>query len=405
MDKIDYNSENQISLISTEKWNHIISMIWLYVMIFPTGTIFNVSIPLLFLLIFDVKNRYNQILIPLLLLMIPTAFLNLGQPYLDYKSYVRLLSFALIFLTFASYKGNKILFPYVLFAVCYILLSQISIILSLPFFGHFFDSTYSITELVMTNHSVDMSKVEVTDLAVNNRMGGIYINPNNCSSYISVAYAVGLCEAERNNLKQKILFYLFIALSMISTLITGSRTGFLVIGVITLFYLYSRGYRIGKFILLSIPFLILLMAKDLSDVRAFNVSEGMEGSFGVKMQLFFDYLSECTNPIWLLFGAGDITITNTIIHLGTDGTDFDFGNIFIVFGALFYIMYVLTCFRLFRMLDVQYRVIMFVLLWSFSNSILISYRMCPVFFLALGLLYRRSCHDIEDAYVVNDRLN
>ena len=187
MDKIDYNSENHIPLISTEKWNHIISMIWLYVMIFPTGTIFNVSIPLLFLLIFDVKNRYNQILIPLLLLMIPTAFLNLGQPYLDYKSYVRLLSFALIFLTFASYKGNKILFPYVLFAVCYILLSQISIILSLPFFGNFFDSTYSITELVMTNHSVDMSKVEVTDLAVNNRMGGIFINPNNCSSYISLA--------------------------------------------------------------------------------------------------------------------------------------------------------------------------------------------------------------------------
>ena len=389
------NNEADMNLISTEKWNHIISMIWLYFMLFPTGTIFNISIPLLLLFIFDRRNRYNEIMIPLLVLLVPTLFLNIGQPYMDFKSLVRLFSFALIFLTFASYKANRILFPYAFFAVCYILLSQVSIILNLPFLGNFFDSTYSITELAMENHSLNMANVETADLGLKTRLGGMYINPNNCASYLSVAYAVGLCEGNRETLKQKILFYVFIALTMISALITGSRTGFMVIAAISLYYLYAKGYRMALLFALFLPAIVVMMAVDLSDVRAFRVGDGMEGSFTIKMRLFIDYLSNNSNPIWWLFGAGDITVTNNIFGFGIDGTDFDFGNIFIEFGAIFYVMYILVCFRIFRTLSWPYRAIMFILLWSFSNSILISYRMCPVFFVALGLLYKRSYQEEE----------
>lgn len=391
--------DSSYSLESTTKWNHIISMIWLYFMLFPTGTLFNISIPVLLLLIFDVRNRNNQILVPLFILLIPTLVLNFWQPYMEIKSFVRLFSFALVFLTFASYRGEKILFPYILFAVCYILLSQVSIIFSLPYLASFFDSTYNITVLTLENHSVNMDNVDVADVAVKTRLGGIFINPNNCASYISVAYALGLCEAERNTLKQKVVFYMFIALTMISTLITGSRTGFIVIAAITLYYLYSKGYHLGRYILLGIPIALILFYEDLSnlsDVRAFNVSEGMEGSVGTKMRIFIDYLSKCSNPIWWVFGAGDIMVTQTVYQLGMEGSDMDFGNIFIVFGFFFYVLYVLICLRIFKLLDPRYRVIMFVLLWSFSNSILISYRMCPVFFLALGLLYMRSCRAFED---------
>lgn len=364
-------------------------------MLFPTGTVFNVSIPILLLLIFDMRNRYNEVVVPLFLLLIPTVLLNVGQPYMDFKSIVRLLSIALVFYTFASYKGNRILFPYAVFAVCYILLSQVSIILNLPFLGNFFDSTYSISELSMQNHSLDMSTVETSELGLGVRMGGMYINPNNCASYLSVIYAVGLCEAKRETLKQKIIFYLFVFLTIVSLMITGSRTAFVVLGAITLYYLYSRGYRIGKFVLLSIPVILVVVTRDLSDVRAFNVSEGVEGSVTFKLQLLIDYMAKNSNPIWWLFGAGDITVTTFFFESGMEGTDFDFGNIFILFGLFFYIMYILICFRIFRTLNPHYRVIMFVLLWSFSNSILISYRMCPVFFMTLGLLYKRSCEEIE----------
>lgn len=391
--------DSSYSLESTTKWNHIISMIWLYFMLFPTGTLFNISIPVLLLLIFDVRNRNNQILVPLFILLIPTFVLNFWQPYMEIKSFVRLFSFALVFLTFASYRGEKILFPYILFAVCYILLSQVSIIFSLPYLASFFDSTYNISVLALENHSVNMDNVDVADVAVKTRLGGIFINPNNCASYISVAYALGLCEAERNTIKQKVVFYIFIALTMISTLITGSRTGFIVIAAITLYYLYSKGYHLGRYILLGIPIALILFYEDLSnlsDVRAFNVSEGMEGSVGTKMRIFIDYLSKCSNPVWWVFGAGDIMVTQVVYQLGMEGSDMDFGNIFIVFGFFFYVLYVLICLRIFKLLDPRYRVIMFVLLWSFSNSILISYRMCPVFFLALGLLYMRSCRAFED---------
>ena len=364
-------------------------------MLFPTGTVFNVSIPILLFMVFDMRNRLNEVLVPLFLLLFPAAFLNMGQPYIDFKSIVRLMSIALVFYTFASYKGNRILFPYAFFAVCYILLSQVSIILNLPFLGNFFDNTYSISELSMQNHSLDMATVETSDLGIGARLGGMYINPNNCGSYLSVIYAVGLCEAKRETLKQKIIFYVFVFLTIVSLMITGSRTAFVVLGAITLYYLYSRGYRIGKFILLSIPIIILMVTKDLSDVRAFSVGEGVEGSVTFKMQLLIDYLGKCDNPIWWLFGAGDITVTNAVFQSGMDGTDFDVGNIFIAFGLFFYLMYVLINIRIFRTLNPHYRVIMFVLLWSFSNSILISYRMCPVFFMTLGLLYKRSCEEIE----------
>lgn len=366
-------------------------------MLFPSGTVFNFSIPILLLIILDMKNRYNEIMVPLFLLLIPTIALNIGQPYMDFKPIVRLLSFALIFLTFASYKGNRILFPYALFAVCYILLSQVSVILNLPFLGNFFDNTYEISELAKAQHNVNMSTVEVTDIAIGTRLGGMYINPNNCASYLSVSYAVGLCEATRDNAKQRFLFYLFVAITIVSALITGSRTGFVVIGAITLYYLYARGYRIGKFILLSIPIILVMITRDLSDVRAFNVSEGVDDSVSYKLQLLIDYLAKCDNPVWWLFGAGDIRVTDMVFHSGMEGTDFDFGNIFVEFGVLFYIVYILISFRIFRILEPQYRTIMFVLLWSFSNSILISYRMCPVFFVALGLLYKRSYCEIEEA--------
>jgi len=393
---MDYQSYNN-SFISTEKWNHIVSAIWLYFMLFPTGTVFNVSILVLLLFIFDRNNRYNEIMVPLFLLLIPTTLLNLGQPYMDFKPLVRLLSFALIFLTFASYKGSRIYFPYIFFAVSYILLSQVSIILNLPFLGNFFDNTYGISEFAKAKHSLDMSNVEVSDVAIGTRLGGMYINPNNCASFLSVAYAIGLCEAERDSLKQKIFFYLFVALTLISGLITGSRTGFVVLGVITLYYLYSRGYSIGKFIILGILVFLVLLTKDLSEVRAFHLSEGVEGSVTYKMGLFIDYLARCENPVWWLFGAGDIRVTDMVFNSGMEGTDFDFGNIFVEFGILFYIMYILIGIRIFMMLEPQDRTIMFVLLWSFSNSILISYRMCPVFFIALGLLYKKACLKIEEA--------
>ena len=69
-------------------------------MLFPTGTVFNVSIPILLFMVFDMRNRYNEVVVPLFLLLIPTAFLNMGQRYMDFKSIVRLMSIALVFYTF-----------------------------------------------------------------------------------------------------------------------------------------------------------------------------------------------------------------------------------------------------------------------------------------------------------------
>lgn len=383
---------------NNSSWNHFLSLTWVYIMIFPTGNIFNISIPILFLVLFNFKNKTN-IMMPLFVFLMVTLILNLVQPYMWFKGISRLITMGVIFLTFSSFKGSRIYYPYILFTLLYVIGSQISYMYNVSFLTSIFNQFYGVAERVSDIYQMDLGDVSMADVYAGRRFGGIYINPNNCASFVSLIYALGLCELNYDNASRRRI-YIFIALVAFSFLLTGSRTSIIVFAIITLLYLRNKGVGVTKFVILVAVALALLSVVDIGGFRVFKVGEGLEDSFGVKMFLLVQYLHVCDNPIHLLFGCGDITATHVLYHSHMEGTDFDLGNILITFGFFFYVLYIAFYFKLYKTLSKQDRIILVVLLWSFSNSILISFRMCPVWFISIGVLYRRALmHKKEMHYI------
>lgn len=379
-------------------WNHILSLTWVYIMIFPTGNIFNISIPILFLVLFNFKNKTN-IMMPLFVFLMVTLILNLGQPYMWFKGISRLITMGVIFLTFSSFKGYRIYYSYILFTLLYIIGSQISYMYNISFLTSIFNQFYSVADKVSDIYQMDLGNVSMADVSAGRRFGGIYINPNVCASFVSLIYALGLCELNYDNASRRRI-YIFIALVAFSFLLTGSRTSIIVFAIITVLYLRNKGVGVTKFVILGVAFMVLMSVVDFGDYRVFKVREGIDNSFEIKMFLLGNYLDACDNPIYFLFGCGDIAATTVLYHSHMEGTDFDLGNILITFGIFFYILYIAFYFRLYKALPKQDRIILVVLLWSFSNSILISFRMCPVWFISIGVLYRRALmHKKEMHYI------
>lgn len=370
--------------------DHFLSILWVFFMLFPTGTVFNVMVPVLLLLTYNRRQRYNTIMLPLLVLMIPALVFNLNYEYMNFKVYARYVEIGVCFYTFASLRGNKILFPYIWGTFFFILLSQISAMF-IPSIYAYYDRIYNITESMLEMYQTDMSAVDMQSMAQGTRLGGIYHNPNVCASYITVLYSLGLSEIRQLG-NSKTLIYFFMGLVLFSFFLTGSRTSLLCFLAITGYYMYSQGYSIIRYLCIGVVGLTIFFVSkfDANSVRMLDVESGMTNSFGAKMSLFWHYLTHCTNPIQLVFGGGDIAASGLYNTSFDGGTDCDFGNIFIMFGAIFWLLYWKIYYRFYKVFKKEYRVLLFTLLWVFSNSLLISYRMCPVWFVCLGLLYRRS---------------
>lgn len=371
--------------IGATRQDHILSIVWIYFMLFPTGTLFNISVPLLLLLLYDRRLQNNKIMLPFVVFTIVSTVLNLGYSYMNFKVYARAAEIVVCFFTFASLKGNKILFPYIWFALFYILLSQVSAMFNIPGVYAFFDRTYHITEQMLESYQMDM--YNLSGVGESSRLGGMYINPNVCASYVTVLYALGLSQLDQLA-KNKKLVYLFVALTFYSFWTTGSRTSLICFLAISGYYLYVQGYEIKRYILLGVALLAASVFVDIGESRMLDVESGMNNSFGAKMTLFGIYLTNCDNPIHFIFGGGDIAASGLYNHSFDGGTDCDFGNIFIVFGAIFWALYWVFYARLFRFMKKEYRPMLFTLLWCFSNSLLISFRMCPVWLVSLGILYK-----------------
>ena len=376
--------------VKNTKWDYIISVVWLFLLLCPTSTAFYMSIPILLLLLYDRGHINNKIILPLFFLLNLTFVFSAFNSFMDTKAILRLMTLGLIFFTFASLRGNKIFFSCVLFASAFVLLSQVSIMYNIPFLAASFDNVYNISYLAMEAYHTDLGAVTYAEIVEGTRLGGIFVNPNVCASYMSVIYATGLCEAYQLGGKNKIL-YLFVAIVALSIIITGSRTALIVFALVSFNYLKSHGFSIKLYLLIAAIIGLLFVLINIDSLRIFKIKEGFETSVGMKMDILFRYIQACDNPIYFIFGAGDISVTTEVLpNTSFSGTDCDLGNIFLVFGIVFYFCYIYFYCKLYKAYNPVNRYILWVLLWSVSNSILISYRMAPLWFLTIGIVYRRS---------------
>jgi len=372
--------------------NHILSIIWLLFLILPNNQLFFFFVPLAYIVLFNFKSEVKLDVTPFILgfvfLIIIIFIINLNELYINnnIKDINRLAVLALLFIAFGRVRGNAILKPYIYIAIGYLVLSQFTYILNITPLKLLF-SIYT------DNKGFDLEEknegITIVDYGIST-LGGIFFNQNQYARYLELIMLVLMCEIKQFSKKSLMILFPVIIFSLGAA---GSRTSLIVFCLAVIFYWNSaKVFSPQKTRIISILFIILFffvyLFTDLSEMRVFKINEGMDNSFGIKVRLLMMYIDSNLNMIKILFGNGTPDAIRAIT--GTIGTDWEIGNLFLMYGILFFIFLFLFYFYLFKRYLPKYRVIFTILFWMFSSSIISSYRMAALWMLVLGLYYHRS---------------
>lgn len=357
----------------------------------PVGNMFYIFVPLVFLCLYK-KNKHcvGSIKATTLLLVftiVISIITNINEVYISTKVLQRDVTIIILLLTFNNLRGDSILKPYIWVALIYIAISQISYAFGMPLASAFFDTVYHISDYYTNTVSQDISNIDSTALGKTFRLGGIFYNSNNCASYICLIYGLGLSEHKQFTKKEIIIFAI---LCLLSLFYTGSRTSLIVFCVITITYFYLQKLNIIGPTIIILIVVLLLNFIDISEIRMFKIDEGMDNSFGVKINILNDYLRDCSSISDLIFGSGSTEVLISNYKMAYGGSDFEIGDIIIMFGFLFFMFYVIFTMCICKCLKREYMVIIPFLLWSLSNTVICSYRMSAVWLITIGILLRKS---------------
>ena len=136
----------------------------------------------------------------------------------------------------------------------------------------------------------------------NFRSGSIYLNPNVYMVIPSVILGVIL---QANMLKHSLINYLWAAIALASLLLTGSRTTFFVAAAILVIYIFldkQAGFVRWVLIAALVGFIMVNFTILQENFRVFEISEGVDSSFGIKFTGLLSYLKN-TNPLYYITGS------------------------------------------------------------------------------------------------------
>lgn len=374
--------------------NHFLSFVWLMLFIMPNNNIFYLFVPISFVILFNIrtKTNINSIITLVLLSLLITFLINIDKNYLRFKDYSRFVTLIIFVITFTKLRGSAILKPYIYFAVFFLVLSQFAFFLNISFLVDLINANY-VSEL--SEYKIQSyENFQISEYGLN-RLGGIYFNSNQYAKFIEFILLALVFEKNQFNKNELIFLGSIIIFSIVAT---GSRTSFIVLISILLGYLYFNNKLNHKnvVLLITISFLLLgylLVTTNFSEFRMFKIQEGLDNSFGIKVQLFQRYLSDVDSPLHLLFGNLSTQVLIQEYGFIVSSTDFDLGNVTISYGLVFYLLFFVFCFISYKRMLTKYRVFFIILLWMLSSTIINSYRAAPIFFLMIGLYYKRSMYE------------
>ena len=220
----------------------------------------------------------------------------------------------------------------------------------------------------------------------NFRLGGLFHNPNQASRFITTLVAMFLVDYSKEKFAT---VFRFLILAFLSILLTGSRTGFVVIFLLTGYYLYkletiSKQLKAGLYIFLLFIFMPIFLIAASESIRGLDVSEGMNDSFAYKIEVFVDYLRQPNSFRQLLIGHADPETFRPSSSTTIDILDSEYGNMVYSYGFLGLIVILAFYFVCWKYTSKQGRIYYFILLWLITSSILFSYRMCFLFMFFLS---------------------
>ena len=352
-----------------------------------TATVFLLVNPLLCL--FYQLFRCNMVfyknnlivLIPILL----SLFINFPQG-VSSKSVLLCITIILYFTCFPIVGKVNVPNTYLYFILVAIVFSQLIYVLRIPFFVDLLNTYYPISEddaqgIVHMQNTISFRNM------LNYRLGGLYRNPNQCSRYLSFLMTFFILVNHKRPVQKWVLYLL---ISFIAILLTGSRTGFVVASVIVIFFLFENKkvpntWRFWVLLLIAAGFAYILISGS-SSFRGANLLES--DSVGSKFNAFRDYLRHEDSVLRVVVGYLDPRFFESSFGI-LDKFDADYGYIIFQYGFIGFLCFLFFFFTLFRRVNRTGKIFFILLLWMFTSTIITSYRAVFIFIMLMSLIYNQ----------------
>lgn len=370
--------------------NHLFNVILVLLFILPQNELLYYFVPIAMILVTDwgktpdshMKSMIGMLLASLLM----TLFLNMMSPWVTTKNYFKLVELSLLLVCFGRLKSVVIIKEYIIFLILYLLIFQFAYQLNIPLISQIISQIYPLDEDELAKYAFREDLV-FSDLGgYTARLGGIYYNSNNCALFLEMLFL--LLVNERKQIK-KWLFFILVALLVFGIMSTGSRTSMLVLAILMIFMFFNVGksekWVVLFFMLAGLTYFITVG----SSMRMFAVRQGMDDSFSIKLNILVNYISSSDSLTRLLFGCLSGNYLVVALGGGYPGTDFDIGDVTVVYGFVFDVILLVFLWNLYKSLG-QYKSFMVVLIWCFSNTIFMSYRASALFLLIASMYYSRN---------------
>jgi len=362
----------------------------------PEGTVGNLILGLLPLVLFfflvDKRQIYpDKYFIIFFAIIICSLASNVifFDSVVSWKPILRLFSFGLLFLLFPFCGYVKTPVFVIFLSLLFILLSLVAYAYGISPLVSFFDTVYTYTgDQRGFQSDYLLSGAGDVDFITNRRYGGLYHNPNQCVRYVCLLLIIFLIEY---SVRTKV-FAVLIILVYLSVVLSGSRTGFVVVSGLLLyrflFYENSGGLKssvVVSLILVGVLALVFYITLSSLDLRMFDISSGAEGSLGAKFSYFMHFFRQLDSPLRFLFGH--FSNEDMWRLYGVERLDSEWGELFYNFGFLGSLSLIVFYVNLWKTKNDKIRFFMLLLFWGITSTVIFSFRMSFLFMLLLSSYY------------------
>lgn len=377
--------------MENKEYSHLLGVAMLLGLFLPhTSTALMAINPLMLLMLYYINKKEGNTSFSIVkFLLCSVIFISFFYSFItvshESDKYIRASAFLMMLIMFFPFTGtSQIHSSYFFIAIGFILFTQLIYLFNLPSLQATLERLYPVEELTAKSFEYMTENISNSNI-FNFRLGGVFRNPNQCARYICLISAGYLADRHNENLRK---IGLYVLLSFISVLLTGSRTGLVVLSLIIFVFLY-RNHSIKRNIKVALVLLVMIAIvpsffAGSTRFRGFNVSQGFNDSANVKWYVLMDYLSQHNSPFHLLFGYGDVKTFQPLNINVLPIFDSEYGELIYTYGFVGLILVVIFYFKSIRLCRKENRLFFIILLWAITSTILLSYRMSFLFMLFLS---------------------
>ena len=374
----------------------LLGLILMFFFLSPTNYFYyGVSLLLILYLFGNSRRRqWNWYVYPFVIIMFSSfllGFSNIKDTQSLYKEAFRIFTISSFFILLPI-SFNKIDFHktglclVITFLLVY--LSQVAYLFNISFVVSFVDNYFPYEgEALGLSSEYMLQRATGSFFELEARFSGIYRNPNQCARYVILLVSAILIMPIKSIFKWAICLMAFS-----SILMTGSRTGLIILAIVLLAYIYynKRTSFKSELIILILFALVIgyyLSNSDINELRVLKIESGLEGSFATKFKWFWGYLANESNALYLLLGHGT---ASSVSEYDVPMLDSEWGMIIFSFGFIGFILYICMIYKFIKRSPISAKIIFINFLWVFTSTVFLAYRMSIVFSIILSIVWTQS---------------